>query len=149
MSEQYPDPAQHKGTPQSPYGGQPPQYPYAQGQPAPYQYPQSAPPQGPQGYQGYAPQGYPPPQILVQRQPKSRVAAGLFGIFLGGLGIHRFYLGYTTIGLIQLLGCLVLGAFSFGFLSFAVGIWGLVEGILILARTDSFRVDAHGIPLSD
>src|SRR5438105_1560729 len=33
---------------------------------------------------------------------KSKLAAGLLGIFLGGLGIHRFYLGYTNIGIAQL-----------------------------------------------
>lgn len=29
------------------------------------------------------------------RYSKSKIAAGLLGIFLGGLGIHKFYLGYT------------------------------------------------------
>jgi TM2 domain-containing membrane protein YozV len=40
--------------------------------------------------------------------------------FLGILGIHRFYLGYTFIGIIQLLtlGCL--------------GIWTLVDFILLI-----------------
>lgn len=46
--------------------------------------------------------------------------AALLCIFLGGLGIHRFYLGYTTIGIIQLLtggGC---------------GIWVIIDLIRIL-----------------
>lgn len=39
----------------------------------------------------------------VNPNPKSKLAAGLLGIFLGSLGVHNFYLGYTTKGLIQLL----------------------------------------------
>jgi TM2 domain-containing membrane protein YozV len=88
------------------------------------------------------------PQFTVQRQPKSRLAAGLFGIFLGAFGIHRFYLGYTAIGVIQLVGFLILGPLTFG-LGFLIGLWGLIEGIMILARAEYFRTDAHGIPLSD
>ena len=34
---------------------------------------------------------------------KSKLTAILLCFFLGGLGIHRFYLGYTLIGVIQLL----------------------------------------------
>ena len=30
-------------------------------------------------------------------EPKSKIVAGLLGVFLGAFGIHRFYLGYTTI----------------------------------------------------
>ena len=51
---------------------------------------------------------------------KSQVVALLLVIFLGGLGIHRFYLGYTTIGIIQLLtagGC---------------GIWAFIDLIRIV-----------------
>ncbi|MBK7408153.1 MAG: TM2 domain-containing protein [Saprospirales bacterium] len=52
--------------------------------------------------------------------PKSQLIALLLVIFLGYLGIHRFYLGYTTIGIIQLLtggGC---------------GIWALIDLIRII-----------------
>ena len=31
----------------------------------------------------------------VQPTPKSKIAAGLLGIFIGSLGVHNFYLGYT------------------------------------------------------
>ena len=74
---------------------------------------------------------------------KSKVAAGLLGIFLGAVGVHNFYLGYTNKGLTQLL----LTVLSCGILSFVSGIWGLIEGIQILAG--SITVDAEGNPLKD
>lgn len=74
---------------------------------------------------------------------KSKIAAGLFGIFLGGLGIHNFYLGYNSKGLAQLL----ISVLSCGILSFVSAIWGFIEGILIL--TGSINTDAEGNPLSE
>jgi TM2 domain-containing membrane protein YozV len=77
---------------------------------------------------------------------KSKLAAALLGIFLGAFGIHRFYLGFTTIGVIQL----VLGLAGFvtcGITSLVSGIWGLVEGILILIG--NINTDATGQPLTD
>jgi TM2 domain-containing membrane protein YozV len=82
---------------------------------------------------------------------KSKVAAGLLGIFLGAFGVHNFYLGYTTKAVIQLvctivgfvLSCLGIGVFVVA----GISIWGLVEGIMIL--TGSINVDGQGNPLSD
>jgi TM2 domain-containing membrane protein YozV len=55
-----------------------------------------------------------------------RITAGILGILLGFLGVHKFYLGYTSTGLIQLLlGCCGVG-----------GIIGLIEGIMYLTKTD-------------
>ena len=79
----------------------------------------------------------------VQNVGKSKIAAGILGILLGGLGIHNFYLGYTKKALIQLL----VSVLSCGTLSWAMAIWGLVEGIQIL--TGSINVDADGNPLKD
>lgn len=63
-------------------------------------------------------------------QPKSKIVAVLLGLFLGGIGVHNFYLGYSSKGFIQV--CLFLGGiFTFGLTSFAAVIWGLVETILI------------------
>ena len=77
---------------------------------------------------------------------KSKMAAGLLGIFLGWLGVHRFYLGYTGIGVAQLvLG--LLGVVTCGITTGAASIWGLIEGILIL--TGSINRDASGRPLRD
>lgn len=63
---------------------------------------------------------------------KSKIAAGLLGIFLGALGIHKFYLGYNTQGLILLLVTVL----TCGFGGFITGIIGIVEGIIYLTKTD-------------
>ncbi len=76
-------------------------------------------------------------------QPKSKIAAGLLGIFLGCFGVHNFYLGFTGKAIAQLL----ITVLSCGILSFASAIWGLIEGILIL--TGSINVDAEGKALVD
>ncbi len=78
---------------------------------------------------------------------KSKLVAGLLGVFLGGLGIHRFYLGYTLIGVLQLALCLGVGTFTCGLGAAAAGLWGLIEGILILVGT--IDLDAQGRPLKD
>ena len=80
---------------------------------------------------------------VVTNGAKSKIVAGILGILLGSLGIHNFYLGFTKRGLTQLL----MSVLSCGILSFASGIWGLVEGILIL--TGSINTDADGMPLKD
>jgi TM2 domain-containing membrane protein YozV len=145
-----------------PYPGQAPQAPAPQyqasqpyaGQPQEEQFPQpqqfqQQQFQQPQQFQGQYPQMSQQPPLpnpaYGYPQPKSKIAAGLLGIFLGGLGIHRFYLGYTVLGIVQLALTLVLGAFTFGL----VGLWGVVEGIMILAGAQYFRRDAKGIPLRD
>jgi TM2 domain-containing membrane protein YozV len=61
-------------------------------------------------------------------ESKSKVAAGLLGIFLGGLGVHRFYLGDVGGGFIRL----ILSAVTLGFLS----VIGLIEGIIYLTKSD-------------
>ena len=79
-------------------------------------------------------------------QAKSKMAAGLLGIFLGTWGVHNFYLGYTTKAIIQVvLG--VCGFITCGLTSLGSAIWGLVEGIMIL--TGSINKDGKGMPLKD
>ncbi len=74
---------------------------------------------------------------------KSKVVAGILGIFVGYFGVHNFYLGYSGKGLAQLL----LTVLSCGFLSPVTGLWGLIEGIMIL--TGSIDRDAEGVLLKD
>lgn len=77
--------------------------------------------------------------------PKSKVAAGLLGIFLGSLGIHNFYLGFTKKAIIQL-AITIVGAFLFGIGPVAMEIWGIIEGVMYL--TGSKNTDANGNPLT-
>lgn len=65
---------------------------------------------------------------------KTRIVAGLLGILLGGFGIHRFYLGYTGIGIVQII--VTICTFGLG------ALWGFIEGVLILVGT--FNKDKQG-----
>ena len=69
---------------------------------------------------------------------KSKIVAGLLGILLPGLGLQRFYLGYTGMGLFQLF----LTICTCGIAS----IWGFVEGIVCLCGG---MQDADGYELRD
>lgn len=71
---------------------------------------------------------------------KSKLAAGLLGIFLGGFGVHRFYLGYVGIGIAQIAVTIVTCGIG--------AIWGFIEGILILTGS-GITTDAQGRPLGD
>lgn len=63
---------------------------------------------------------------------EKKIAAGIIGILLGALGIHKFILGYTKEGVIMLLVTVL----TLGMLGFVMGIIGLVEGIIYLTKTD-------------
>ena len=82
-------------------------------------------------------------QPIPAGEQKSKMAAGLLGLFLGYLGVHNFYLGYTGKALAQLLITLL----TCGIGATVTGIWGLIEGIMILCG--SINKDAKGIPLKD
>lgn len=77
------------------------------------------------------------------KNQKSKVGAGIMGILLGALGVHNFYLGYTGKAVAQLLITIL----SCGCLAPVSGIWGLIEGILIL--TGDINKDANGNDLKD
>ncbi len=64
---------------------------------------------------------------------EKKLIAGLLAILLGGLGVHKFYLGYTKEGVIQLLLSLV----CIG------GILGIIEGIIYLTKTDEDFVNTY------
>ena len=90
------------------------------------------------------------PQVVSD---KSRLVAGLLAIFLGTLGIHNFYLGYSSKGVIQLvitvacslLACCTLGISTIGIVG--VAIWSIVEAVMIL--TGNINTDANGAVLKD
>ncbi len=90
----------------------------------------------------YQQQSYQQPayqQAGLYPEQKSKMAAGLLGIFLGAWGIHNFYLGNTGRGVAQIIVSIVTCGIG--------SIWGLIEGIMIL--TGSIKTDANGIPLKD
>ncbi|MEM9227466.1 MAG: NINE protein [Verrucomicrobiota bacterium] len=68
-----------------------------------------------------------------------KIVAGICGILLGWLGVHKFILGYTKEGIIMLVVSLV----SFGFLAPIMGIIGLIEGIIYLTKTDDEFVSTY------
>ncbi|MFJ6741264.1 TM2 domain-containing protein [Streptomyces sp. NPDC091279] len=152
-----PDPAPGTGNPfAAPQDGGPPKDGhapggYAQGGYAPGGYP---PPGGhppPGGYPpgGYPQGGYPPPggyfpppgtytgdpnapygydQFGRPFSEKSKIVAGVLQLFLGSLGVGRFYTGHIGLGLAQLFTC------------GGCGVWALVDGIIMLTSnqiTDS------------
>lgn len=114
----------------------PPQGNYQQVPPQGNPYQQQVPPQAPMG----------PAPIPPGYQQKSKMAGGLLGIFLGWLGIHNFYLGNTGKAVAQLLLSLI-GLLACGLGPIAAGVWGLIEGIMIL--TGSIAVDGKNVPLKD
>lgn len=80
---------------------------------------------------------------------EKKIAAGVCGILLGWLGVHKFILGYTTEGILLLsvfFGLSLLAVFTCGITSFLIGIpgiIGLIEGILYLTKTDEEFVEVY------
>jgi len=68
----------------------------------------------------------------VPNQESKRIVAGIVGILLGSLGVHKFILGYKTEGLI-LLGITIV---TCGIGSALTGLIGLIEGIIYLTKSD-------------
>lgn len=81
------------------------------------------------------------PQPVAAAHPKAgtKIAAGIFGILLGPLGIHKFILGYTGAGLIMLLVTL-LTCFVAWPITHLIGI---IEGILYLTKSDAEFVKTY------
>lgn len=98
------------------------------------------------------------PQPQTYRQgdvSQKKLIAGLLAIFLGSFGVHKFYLGMNNPGMIMLglnvgswIVAFVLGLLMFviglaitlpvaGLISSALGILGLVEGIIYLTKSDA------------
>ncbi|AWX44895.1 hypothetical protein HME9304_01900 [Flagellimonas maritima] len=65
-----------------------------------------------------------------------KMLAGILAIILGSLGVHKFILGYQKEGLIMIAVTLVLGIFTCGIGASAMGLVGLIEGIIYLTKSD-------------
>lgn len=61
----------------------------------------------------------------------SKILAAILALFLGGIGLHRFYLGYKEIGFIQL-GIFIGGILLFTPIAFISSIWALVDLVQII-----------------
>jgi TM2 domain-containing membrane protein YozV len=109
----------------------------------------SPPPPPPEEVPVQAPpvSGAPPPAaahgFAASELQNKKLIAGVLGIVLGGLGVHKFYLGYQQEGIIMLLitvvGGGVGGSLSCGLLApllVVMPIVGLIEGILYLTKSD-------------
>jgi len=68
----------------------------------------------------------PPPSDIGALEGRSRIGAALFALILGGLGIHKFYLGQTGMGVLYLVFCW----------TFIPAIVGFIEGIIFLTMSD-------------
>jgi TM2 domain-containing membrane protein YozV len=87
-------------------------------------------------------------------QPENKkIVAGVCALLLGGIGVHKFILGYNTEGII-LLGLTILGfatsciAIGF-FIIWIPGLIGLIEGIIYLTKSDeefyqTYQVNKRG-----
>ncbi|MDX2599670.1 TM2 domain-containing protein [Streptomyces caniscabiei] len=80
-------------------------------------------PPGPNAPYGYDPFGRP-------YSDKSKIVAGVLSVFLGPLGIGRFYTGHTGLAVAQLV---TLGG---------LGVWTLIDGLILLLSND--KTDAAG-----
>lgn len=102
-----------------------------------------------QPQQVYNQTAQPQPQVVIQQAApqqvyvsginpawpqKSKIAAGVLGIFLGGLGIHKFYLGKVGMGILYLVFCW----------TYIPAIVGFIEGIVYLCSSDeNFQLKNH------
>ncbi|MXV20550.1 NINE protein [Deinococcus xianganensis] len=79
---------------------------------------------------------------------QKKLIAGLLAIFLGGLGVHKFYLGNTQPGVIMLAATIggwllgIIGSFIivgavFFLVPFLVGLLGFIEGVIYLTKSDA------------
>lgn len=143
--------------PAQPFYGQPTygQPDYTQSAQPPYYQQQAQPRYEQPSYNqppNYAQQTY---YQAAQQQPgygyaqKSKIVAGLLGLFLGGLGVHNFYLGYTGKAVAQLLLTLIGWIILIG--PIISGIWALIESVLILCSSygSNWHRDGRGQELQD
>lgn len=68
-----------------------------------------------------------------------KIVAGICGILIDGLGVHKFILGYTQEALIMLLSSLL----TCGIAAPIMGIIGLIEGIMYLTKSDQEFYDTY------
>ncbi|MEE4001730.1 TM2 domain-containing protein [Tenacibaculum sp. FZY0031] len=73
----------------------------------------------------------------VPNQESKRVLAGILAILIGSIGIHKFVLGYTKEGIIQIIASIITCGFA--------GIIPFIEGIIYLTKSDEEFVDTYQV----
>ena len=73
-----------------------------------------------------------PPPPAADPRASNKIPAGICGILLGGLGVHKFILGYTGAGLVMLLVTLLTCGVAYP----VMHLIGLIEGIIYLCKQD-------------
>ncbi|MBQ9043787.1 MAG: TM2 domain-containing protein [Eggerthellaceae bacterium] len=68
---------------------------------------------------------------------KDHVSAGLFAIFLGMFGVHKFYLGCNNAGFIMLAMSIIGGILTFGLAAAVIWFIAIVEGITYLTKSQT------------
>jgi TM2 domain-containing membrane protein YozV len=79
-----------------------------------------------------APPTITPPPSTSNPRASNKLPAGICGILLGSLGVHKFILGYTGPGLVMLLVTILTCGLAYP----VMHIIGLVEGIIYLCKSD-------------
>ena len=77
----------------------------------------------------------------VREFSSNKIAAGVCGILIGSLGIHKFILGLTTPGIIMLL----VSVLTCGVGGLVMSVIGLIEGIIYLSKTDEDFYQSYAI----
>ena len=70
--------------------------------------------------------------------PKSRIAAGVLALLVGGIGVHKFYLGKIGLGIVYILFCW----------TFVPAIIAFVEGIIYLVQDDKTFSIKQGVTVT-
>lgn len=77
----------------------------------------------------------PVPEFNEEEVRQKKLMCGIFGILLGGLAIHKFLLGYTSTGIIQIIISVVTCGLG--------GLIGLIEGIMYLMKSEREFYDTY------
>ena len=73
----------------------------------------------------------------VPNQESKRVLAGVLAILIGSIGVHKFLLGYTKEGVIQLVATIITCGFA--------GIIPFIEGIIYLTKSDEEFINTYQV----
>jgi len=75
--------------------------------------------------------------MQTENYKSKRIVAGILGILLGQLGVHKFILGYTKEGLIQIAMSIVTCGIA--------GLIGFIEGIIYLTKSDQEFINEYQV----